>query len=255
MPDTRHEASRPLSAPDASELRPTGAARHADKALPHALRGILALQDFEEPARRYLPRPMFGYVSGGAETNASLRANRAAFDDFAFLPRVLVDVSARTTKTTLFGRGYDAPFGIAPMGGSSMAAYQGDIVLARTATEANIPMIMSGASLARLEDVRAAGRTAWFQAYLPGETAPITRLVDRVARAVVEHRAKPAPRRREDELVVGGDDRAMLRHRRERPPALLEDHVVAVLAADLEHLGDVGVGDAKVGGDGVLGEP
>ncbi|HZE11432.1 MAG TPA: alpha-hydroxy acid oxidase [Burkholderiales bacterium] len=144
---------------------------------------ILALDDFEAPARRYLPRPMYGYVSGGAETNASLRANRAAFDHFALLPRVLVDVSARSTKTTLFGRVYDAPFGIAPMGGSSMAAYQGDIVLARAAAASNVPMIMSGASLTRLEDVRAAGRTCWFQAYLPGDDAAIATLVERVERA------------------------------------------------------------------------
>jgi len=148
-----------------------------------ALARILALEDFEAPARRYLPRPMFGYVSGGAETNASLRANRASFDEIEFSPRVLVDVSGRTAKTTLFGRGYDAPFGFAPMGGTSMAAYRGDIVLARAAGEANIPMIMSGASLTRLEEVRAAGRTAWFQAYLPGDNGPITRLVERVAHA------------------------------------------------------------------------
>jgi L-lactate dehydrogenase (cytochrome) len=64
-----------------------------------------------------------------------------------------------------------------------MVAYQGDVVLARVAAEANLPMIMSGASLTRLEDVRAAGRTAWFQAYLPGETDRITALVQRVERA------------------------------------------------------------------------
>jgi L-lactate dehydrogenase (cytochrome) len=44
-------------------------------------------------------------------------------------------------------------------------------------------MIMSGASLTRLEDVRAAGRTSWFQAYLPGDDAAIRTLVERVARA------------------------------------------------------------------------
>jgi L-lactate dehydrogenase (cytochrome) len=69
------------------------------------------------------------------------------------------------------------------MGGSSMAAYLGDIVLARSAAAANIPMIMSGASLTRLEDVRAAGRTSWFQAYLPGDDAAITTMVERVERA------------------------------------------------------------------------
>ena len=154
-----------------------------DKTLPRSLQRILALQDLEEPARRYLPRPIFGYVSGGVETNAALRGNRSAFEDLALVPQPLVDVSRRSTKATLFGRTYNAPFGFAPMGGTSMVAYQGDVVLARTAAEENIPMIMSGASLTRLEDVRAAGRTAWFQAYLPGETDRIQKLVDRVERA------------------------------------------------------------------------
>jgi L-lactate dehydrogenase (cytochrome) len=176
MPDTS-VPTRPVSPPESPALARAGARPS------RALGKILALDDFEEPARRYLPRPMFGYVSGGAETNASLRANRAAFDEIEFSPRVLVDVSGRSARTSLFGRGYAAPFGFAPMGGTSMAAYRGDIVLARAAAEANIPMIMSGASLARLEDVRAAGTTAWFQAYLPGDTGTITRLIERVARA------------------------------------------------------------------------
>ena len=154
-----------------------------DNDQPRILNMLLALEDFEAPARRYLPRPMFGYVSGGAETNASLRANRAVFDELAFVPRALVDVTARSQKTVLFGHTYNSPFGFAPMGGTSMAAYQGDIVLARTAAAANIPMIMSGASLSRLEDVRQNGSTAWFQAYLSGEPDFITELVDRVALA------------------------------------------------------------------------
>jgi len=144
---------------------------------------MLALDDFEDAARRIIPRPIFGYASGGAETNASLRANRAVWDEFAFVPKTLVDTTARTQKTTLFGHTYDAPFGIAPMGGTAMAAYQGDVVLARAAAAANIPMIVSGASLTPLEEVRQAGPTAWFQAYLPGDDGPITQLVQRVARA------------------------------------------------------------------------
>jgi len=152
-------------------------------AQPRSLRRILALDDFEDAARRVIPRPIFGYVTGGTETNASLRANRAVWDEIAFVPRMLIDTAARTHKTTLFGRTYDAPFGIAPMGGTSMAAYQGDLVLARAAAEANVPMILSGASLTPLERVRQAGATAWFQAYLPGDAAPITQLVERTARA------------------------------------------------------------------------
>src|SRR6478672_11641044 len=125
--------------PIASPL--AGPAARAQPAQPRKLRRILALDDFEDAARRVIPRPIFGYVTGGVETNASLRANREVWDEIAFVPRTLFDTSQRTHKTTLFGQTYDAPFGIAPMGGTAMAVYQGDLVLARAAAAANIPMI------------------------------------------------------------------------------------------------------------------
>ena len=150
---------------------------------PRILRRMLALEDFEKTAPRYIPRPICGYVLGGSETNASLRGNRAVWDEIAFVPKALVDVSKRMQRTTLFGRTYDMPFGLAPMGGTAMAAYQGDIVLARAAAEANIPMVLSGAAVTPLEAVRKAGPTTWFQAYLPGDNATITQLVERVERA------------------------------------------------------------------------
>ena len=75
---------------------PTGAAAGAEGRKPRVLDRMLALEDFEEAARRYLPRPIFGYISGGVENNVSLRSNRAVFDEIAFVPRMLVDTSART---------------------------------------------------------------------------------------------------------------------------------------------------------------
>ena len=147
------------------------------------LRSILSLDDFEHAARRHLPRPVFAYVSGGVETDAALRDNRAALDELGFVPRVLVDVSKRTTATKLFGHEYAAPFGIAPMGISALSAYRGDLVQAEGARRSNIPMIMSGSSLIRLEEVRAQCPETWFQAYLPGEEGKILGLVDRAAAA------------------------------------------------------------------------
>ena len=94
---------------------------------------MLSLDDFEQAARRRLPRPIFGYIAGAAEDNQSLRANRDAFARYGFVPRVLVNVSARSQQFDLFGRRYDAPFGIAPMGLSALSAYRGDIVQARRA--------------------------------------------------------------------------------------------------------------------------
>lgn len=144
---------------------------------------FLSLDDFEDAARRHLPRPIFAYVSGGVEENLSRDDNRRAFEEIGFVPRVLAGVSKRTTATELFGHTYAAPFGIAPMGLSALSAYRGDIVQGRAAQAANIPMILSGTSLIRLEDVCAACPGAWFQAYLPGEPERIRKLVDRVAAA------------------------------------------------------------------------
>ncbi|GGG34133.1 alpha-hydroxy-acid oxidizing enzyme [Caldovatus sediminis] len=163
--------------------RPTFAAARPKPAVPRHLRRFLALHDFEDAARRHLPRMLHGFVAGGVETDWTLRENRAAFGDWAFVPRVLVDTSGRSTAATLFGRAYAAPFGIAPMGASALIAYRGDLVLAQAAAAANIPMIMSASSLIPLEEVRRNGPNTWYQAYLPGEAARIEPLVDRVAAA------------------------------------------------------------------------
>ncbi|MBN3851856.1 alpha-hydroxy-acid oxidizing protein [Paraburkholderia sp. Ac-20340] len=151
--------------------------------IPRRLARVLSLADFEAAARRHLPRPIFAYVSGGCETDRSLRDNRAAFEDYDWVPRVLVDTSRRTLDTTLFGHLYAAPFGIAPMGISALSAYRGDLIQAQASALANVPMIMSGSSLIRMEEIAAANPQAWFQMYVPGEADTIEALVDRVAQA------------------------------------------------------------------------
>lgn len=144
---------------------------------------LLSLDDFQRAARRHLPRPVYHYIAGAVEDDLSVRDNRAAFEELGFLPRTLVDTSKRSLKTPLFGVEYDAPFGIAPMGISALSAYRGDIMQAKAAAAANIPMIMSGSSLIRMEDVCTACPGTWFQAYVPGDTQRIPPLIDRIAAA------------------------------------------------------------------------
>jgi L-lactate dehydrogenase (cytochrome) len=164
-----------------TNLRVAGRRDRAD--VPRRFKNILCLEDFEEPARRFLPRPIFGYVQGGVESNTARDRSRAAFAEWEFMPRVLVDTRRRHQKTTLLGRTYDLPFGFPPMGGTSLAAYRGDSVLAEVAADLNTVMIQSGASLTPMERVREIGPTAWFQAYLPGEKEIIVPLVERAQRA------------------------------------------------------------------------
>lgn len=172
---------------------PVSVARRKQVNVPRRLRRFLALDDFEAAARRMLPRAIYGYVSGGVETDSSLDANRAAFRNIGFRPRILQDVSARDQRTRLFDEEFSAPFGIAPMGFSAVAAFDGDVVLARGAAEAGSFAICSAASVTPLERVAAEGRSRWFQAYIPGDDARIEALLARLQQSGF------------DRLVVTGD--------------------------------------------------
>lgn len=186
---------------------PPSTVTRAQSAVPRALKRYLALDDFEPVARRRLPKFLYGYVSGGAETDAAVRDNRRAFDEYGFVPRVLNDVSGRNQTTTLFGTTYASPFGIPPMGSSALCAYRGDIVLTRAARAANVPMILSASSLITLEDVRRENQQAWYQAYLAGVPSRIEPMVDRVAAAgydtFVVTADVPVPPNRENNIRNG----------------------------------------------------
>lgn len=186
---------------------PPATVTRATPAVPRQLRRYLTLDDFEPQARRLLPKFLYGYISGGAETDTARADNRRAFDEYGFVPRVLNDVSGRDQSTTLFGKTYASPFGIPPMGSSALCAYRGDIVLARAAAAANVPMILSASSLITLEDVRAANQQAWYQAYLAGLPERIEPLVDRVAAAgydtFVVTADVPVPPNRENNIRNG----------------------------------------------------
>ncbi|MDF3919581.1 alpha-hydroxy acid oxidase [Salinicola salarius] len=139
--------------------------------------------DLERAGKRHLPRPIYGYVANAAEEGKSLAANRAAFDDYCFVPRALRNVSRVSLETELLGTRYAAPFGIAPMGISALSAYRGDLALARAASRAEVPMIMSGSSLIPMEEVAKIDGSDWFQAYLPGDRPGIEALLERIERA------------------------------------------------------------------------
>jgi L-lactate dehydrogenase (cytochrome) len=171
------------------------------------MRRYLSLDDFEATARRRLPRMLYGYISGAAETDAALADNRRAFAEYGFVPRVLNDVSGREQTTKLFGKTYAAPFGIPPMGSAALCAYRGDVVLTRAAAAMNVPMILSASSLIRLEDIRRENPAAWYQAYLAGDASRIEPLVDRVAAAgydtFVVTADVPVPPNRENNIRNG----------------------------------------------------
>ncbi|TFY99798.1 alpha-hydroxy acid oxidase [Ramlibacter rhizophilus] len=144
------------------------------------------LNDFRGLAKKRLPASIFAYIDNGAEDEVSLRWNREAYEAYEFIPQVLVDVSSRSQNIELFGKSYDSPFGISPVGLGALYNFNGDVALAAAAHARKVPYILSGASLTRMEEVTASAPDAWFQAYLPGDPREVERLLQRAKSAGIK---------------------------------------------------------------------
>jgi 4-hydroxymandelate oxidase len=140
------------------------------------------LQDFEDEARRKLPRAHYDYVAGGAQDEVTLRANRAAFQGIMLRPRVLRGGFQGDLATELLGVTLDMPVLIAPTAFHRLAHPDGECATARAARDAKLLMIISMASTTPVEEITAAagpetGRF-WFQLYIQpdrGFTADLVR--------------------------------------------------------------------------------
>ena len=128
------------------------------------------IEDLRKLAKRRLPRIAFDFIEGGLEDERGLARNEDAFARFDLVPRYGVDVTAPDQATTLFGRAYSGPLGIAPTGLASLFRPGADLMLAAAAKAANVPFIMSGAGTGLIEDLgKLAPQHGWYQLYAAKE--------------------------------------------------------------------------------------
>lgn len=144
---------------------------------------IQNLMQFERAAKAYLPSAIYGYVANGAEDETSLHTNRNSFLDYRLVTRILRGVQQRDQSRSLFGRAYAAPFGIAPMGGCSVVAYDGERRLARAAHDTRVPWMLSGNSITPLEKLGRVYPGAWFASYQSANPRSVELMCKRVADA------------------------------------------------------------------------
>jgi isopentenyl diphosphate isomerase/L-lactate dehydrogenase-like FMN-dependent dehydrogenase len=147
---------------------------------------VANFHDIRERARRRLPRFLFEYVDRGAEDELSLAANRAAFERVKLRHRVMIDVSRREHKISLFGGDMAMPVAIAPTGSAAMMWYRGELQLARAAKAAGIPFTVGGGSSLPIEEAVAQGGRIWFQLYVWDDLALSHKVIDRVNAAGAE---------------------------------------------------------------------
>lgn len=126
----------------------------------------LSIGDIERLAKRRLPRVVYEGIASGVEDEHGLTRNEEEFRRYRLLPRHLVGVSQRDQSTSLFGHTYASPFGISPTGVAGVFRRDAELMLAQAAADANVPFVMSGASMVSIERVaRINPANTWFQLY------------------------------------------------------------------------------------------
>jgi lactate 2-monooxygenase len=113
-----------------------------------------------------------GYVAGGAGGEDTMAANRAAFDRWRLVPRMLRGIPAqRSHETTLLGTTMPAPVMLAPVGVLSIVHPEGELAVARAAAAAGLTMVVSTASSHTMEEIAAQAPDAsrWYQLYWPSD--------------------------------------------------------------------------------------
>jgi len=137
-------------------------------------------EDFHERARRRLPRFLYDYYAGGAGRERTLAANARDWDAVRLRQRVLVDVDAIDTATTLAGQDCTMPLVLAPIGLGGMAARRGEVQAVRAADAAGVPFTLSTVGLCGLEELaEAAERAFWFQLYMIRDRGIVEAVIDR----------------------------------------------------------------------------
>ena len=147
-----------------------------------------SIPDLRRLARRRAPRAVFDYTDGAAGAELSLARSREAYSRVEFSPRVLQDVSAVDTSTTILGKPSAGPWVFAPTGFTRMMHTEGEPAVGRVAALTGVPYALSTMGTTSIEQLAATAPDArrWFQLYLWRDRAASRDLVQRAQSAGYE---------------------------------------------------------------------
>lgn len=156
---------------------------------------IQSLADYERLAPRHIPAATWQHIASGAGAGRSLIDNRAQFDRYHLIPRMLRDMRGASTAITLFGGRHAAPLLLAPVAYHKLVHPEGELASIRAATAMASSMIVSTLASYRMEEIAQTARQAsaalgqaalpplWFQLYFQADPADTARLVRRAEAA------------------------------------------------------------------------
>jgi isopentenyl diphosphate isomerase/L-lactate dehydrogenase-like FMN-dependent dehydrogenase len=141
-------------------------------------------QEIVQAARRNLPQDVWDYLTGGAESETTMRRNRFGFDSLALRPRVLIDVSKIDTSTTFLGQKLRIPVMMAPIGSLQTITPEGGVAVAKAAAEFGTMNFVSSVTQPTLEEIAAStNHPKIFQLYIRGGLDWCAEIIGRVKQA------------------------------------------------------------------------
>jgi L-lactate dehydrogenase (cytochrome) len=120
------------------------------------LRHCHNFHDFRELARRRLPGPIFDYIAGGADDEATLRQNTASFERCDLVPNVLRGVETLDLSVSVMGQKLAMPVYCSPTALQRLFHYDGERAVAAAAAKFGTMFGVSSLGTVSLEELRKA---------------------------------------------------------------------------------------------------
>ncbi|XP_058508791.1 hydroxyacid oxidase 1 [Solea solea] len=152
-------------------------------------RECVCVSDFEDEARKVLPKSVFDYYRSGADQQHTLTDNVAAFNRWHLLPRVLRDVSTVDVSVSVLGHRLSMPVCVAATAMQRMAHPEGETATARACRAVGTGMMLSSWATSTIEEVMSAmtssagGALLWLQLYIYKDRELTLSLVRRAEQA------------------------------------------------------------------------
>ena len=145
---------------------------------------ITCIDDLKRLHKRRTPKMFYDYAESGSYTEQTFRENTTDFSKLRLRQKVAVDMTGRSTKTTMIGTEIAMPVALAPVGMAGMQCADGEIKAARAAEKFGVPFTLSTMSICSIEDI-AEHTTApfWFQLYVMRDQDFVAGMIERAKKA------------------------------------------------------------------------
>ncbi len=138
------------------------------------------VEDFRKLAKKNLPAPIFHYIDGGSDDEATLKRNTESFSKCDLVPNILASVGQPDLSTNVLGQKIDMPIFLSPTAMQRLYHHDGDKASARAAEKYGTFYSMSTMATSSIEEIaNISGGPKLFQLYIHKDQALTDNLIDR----------------------------------------------------------------------------